>query len=92
MNQNDVIICRCEEVDYGQLKEAITNGACTSQELKMATRAGMGMCQGRVCRTLLETMVGEQNAGIQQMPSRLTIHAPVRPLPLSMVTGKGRGK
>ncbi|HWO97140.1 MAG TPA: (2Fe-2S)-binding protein [Bacillus sp. (in: firmicutes)] len=91
MNRNDVIICRCEEVGYGQLKEAMANGACTSQELKMATRAGMGMCQGRVCRTLLETMVLEKNAGIQSMPSKLTIHAPVRPLPLSMVIGKERG-
>lgn len=92
MSHNDVIICRCEEVGYSQLKEAMANGACTSQELKMATRAGMGMCQGRVCRRLLEMMVFEQNARIQSISSKLTIHAPVRPLSLSMVTGKERGK
>ncbi|MFC3885799.1 (2Fe-2S)-binding protein [Bacillus songklensis] len=92
MNDNETIVCRCEEVSYGQLKEAIENGACTSQELKMATRAGMGMCQGRVCRFPLETMVFEQEEGMQSAASKLTVHSPVRPLPLSMVIGKGRGE
>ncbi|MEX2460764.1 MAG: (2Fe-2S)-binding protein [Paenibacillaceae bacterium] len=78
----NLIICRCEEVTQSELDEAIKNGACTSQELKMATRAGMGFCQGRVCRSLLEKLVGEQSDAIDTHPSKLTIHYPVRPIQL----------
>lgn len=46
----------------------------------MQTRAGMGTCQGRVCRSLLEAIVGEEQGKIIEHPSTLTIHHPVRPV------------
>ncbi|MCA2003050.1 MAG: NAD(P)/FAD-dependent oxidoreductase, partial [Chloroflexi bacterium] len=47
--RDDTILCRCEDVTLGQVKEAIQMGATTLREVKMATRCGMGNCQGRMC-------------------------------------------
>lgn len=79
------IVCRCEEVSLKDIEKAQANGMKTSQEIKMATRAGMGICQGRICRPLLEEIAGENAERSQEIPSKLTIHNPVRPVALGMV-------
>jgi NADP-dependent aldehyde dehydrogenase len=44
------LICRCEEVSYGDLCRAHDElGADDPRTLKMLARPGMGWCQGRVC-------------------------------------------
>lgn len=44
------VMCRCEEVTCGQVDIAIRElGARTSRDVKLFSRIGMGMCQGRVC-------------------------------------------
>ena len=40
----DTPVCRCEDVAHGRL-----TGLASARETKLATRAGMGPCQGRVC-------------------------------------------
>ncbi|RKF26469.1 NAD(P)/FAD-dependent oxidoreductase [Micromonospora globbae] len=44
------VVCRCEEVSYGDLRRAYDDlGATDARTLKMLARPGMGWCQGRVC-------------------------------------------
>ena len=44
------LICRCEEVTCGQVDNAVNElGARNSRDVKLFSRVGMGMCQGRVC-------------------------------------------
>ena len=86
--KEDYVICRCEEITLQEIKEAKKNGAITPQEIKMVTRAGMGMCQGRICRSLLEKFTSEDKEGFCTPPSKLTIHNPVRPVPLGMVISR----
>ena len=45
--EDHVIICRCEEITYGEIKQAIRDGATTLDGIKRVTRAGKGLCQGR---------------------------------------------
>jgi len=46
----ETIICRCEEVPYEALNSARDQlGAVDARAMKLMTRCGMGMCQGRVC-------------------------------------------
>lgn len=52
-NKNDEIICRCEDVTVGQVRQCIADGCKTINEIKHVTRAGMGPCQGRTCRMLI---------------------------------------
>ncbi len=44
-----VIICRCEEVSAGQIRDAVKSGCQGLNQLKAFTRCGMGPCQGRMC-------------------------------------------
>jgi NAD(P)H-nitrite reductase large subunit len=85
MSNLSYMVCRCEEVSIDSLQEAINDGACTLQELKMATRAGMGICQGRICRTALECLIPNKKIGLLEHPSMLTIHQPTRPVSLSQI-------
>ncbi|HKA69755.1 MAG TPA: NAD(P)/FAD-dependent oxidoreductase [Actinomycetes bacterium] len=44
------VVCRCEEVEFGSIMAAIEDlGAADARSVKLLTRAGMGMCQGRIC-------------------------------------------
>ncbi len=47
------VVCRCEDVSMGAL-----NPDWNGREAKLATRAGMGACQGRVCGPALERLFG----------------------------------
>ncbi|MEV6313965.1 FAD/NAD(P)-binding oxidoreductase [Streptomyces sp. NPDC051776] len=53
---DDTVVCRCEEVTYGDLRAAVEDrGADGMRTLKLTSRVGMGVCQGRVCgRTAAE--------------------------------------
>ncbi len=45
--ENDIIICRCQEVTRQEILDAIEQGATTVDGVKRRTRAGMGLCQER---------------------------------------------
>jgi len=53
MPDDDTIICRCEDITYGQLKSLADQ--CSA---KLYTRCGMGPCQGRVCSNALKFLLG----------------------------------
>ena len=49
---DDMIICRCEEVTKGEIRRAVHDGMFTIAEIRRYLRAGMGLCQGQ---TLFQT-------------------------------------
>ncbi len=49
----DTLVCRCEDVPYGELA-----GHENWRQAKLASRCGMGACQGRVCGAALEHLFG----------------------------------
>ena len=51
----DTLVCRCEDVPYGMLV-----GHGDWREAKLASRCGMGACQGRVCGGALQHLFGWQ--------------------------------
>ena len=55
--QPDTLVCRCEDVPYGLLA-----GHADWREAKLASRCGMGACQGRVCGGALQHLFGWQPA------------------------------
>ena len=46
---DDVVVCRCEEITAGRIREIATLGRPGPNQTKAFTRAGMGPCQGRQC-------------------------------------------
>ena len=79
MNE-DVIVCRCEEITLGEIREAIKNGAKTVTEVKRRTRAGMGLCQGRSCETIVQRLLCEELNLSPEEVQPATDRAPVRPI------------
>lgn len=45
----DTIVCRCEEITAATIRASLNQGANGPRQVKTATRAGMGPCQGRMC-------------------------------------------
>ncbi|MDQ0861456.1 (2Fe-2S)-binding protein [Bacillus sp. V2I10] len=54
------IICRCEEISYEEVEEAIGHGARTFDDVKRLTRCGMGPCQAKICTNLVANVIHEQ--------------------------------
>jgi NADPH-dependent 2,4-dienoyl-CoA reductase/sulfur reductase-like enzyme len=46
---DETVLCRCEEVTVGRVREVLTLGADDARSAKLLVRPGMGWCQGRVC-------------------------------------------
>ena len=59
--RDDTLACRCEEVPVGRIRATARAARSTDlRSMKLATRAGLGICQGRVCgRTVEELLAGE---------------------------------
>ncbi len=55
---DDTVLCRCEEVTAGAVREALTLGAGDTRTVKLLTRAGMGWCQGRMCAPGVAALTG----------------------------------
>ena len=53
MREEDVIICRCEDITLAELRSALRAGFTDFEELKRVLRCTMGPCQGRTCRELV---------------------------------------
>ena len=53
MRFEDIIICRCEDITLGEIRQCIEDGATTLDEIKRILRCGMGPCQGTTCMPLI---------------------------------------
>lgn len=76
--EDETILCRCEEVTAGRLREAQAAGCASLPALKKATRAGMGRCQGRMCGAVVARLAGAVEEAGFALP-----RAPVKPVPLA---------
>lgn len=82
---DDTVVCRCEEVTGGAVREAVAElGAGDLRTVKLLTRAGMGWCQGRVCGPAVAGL-----AGCELTPSRRPF---ARPVPLGVLARAGEAE
>mgnify|MGYP000960678095 CR=1 FL=1 len=84
---DNTIICRCEGITLGEIRELIREGYTTLDEIKRISRAGMGPCQGRTCRHLIMQEI--RNATGQNMDDMLmsTFRQPTIPVKLGIFVG-----
>ena len=83
---DDTIVCRCEDVDAGQLRLAVRRGACEINALKAATRCGMGPCGGRMCGEAAAALM-ECEGVERQSIGHWTARPPLRPIAIEALTG-----
>ena len=49
-----MLVCRCEEVTKGEIRQAVHAGMLTIEEIRRFLRCGMGLCQGQTCGKLVK--------------------------------------
>jgi thioredoxin reductase len=74
----ETIVCRCEDITYGQIMDAVNAGAADCNEVKAWTRGGMGPCQGRTCGETIAEIVTRQ-VGDRDKAGFFTARVPLRP-------------
>jgi len=71
---DDTIICRCEDITLGELREMIEQGFTTLDEIKRVSRLGMGPCRGNTCLELaareIARMTGKSMEEIKMTTNR----------------------
>lgn len=81
---DDMLICRCEEVTKGEIRKAVHDGMWTITEVRRYLRTGMGLCQGQTCNRLVKGIVARE-LGIS--PAELepaTSRVPMRPIEMKI--------
>jgi NAD(P)H-nitrite reductase large subunit len=85
---DNTIICRCEDVTWGEIRKQLDKGYTTLDEIKRITRAGMGPCQGKTCqRILLHAVAGYLNKPVEEIQLS-TFRPPTKPVPLGVLAGE----
>jgi thioredoxin reductase len=83
---DDTVMCRCEDVTAGEIRAALADGADDAFGAKLWSRAGMGLCQGRVCGFGLSRLIAAER-GVD--PETVGFNAPRLPLrPVKLATMK----
>lgn len=76
------IICRCEEVTAGTVRALARTGRLGPNQIKTATRVGMGPCQGRQCGySLTRILATVQNRSPAEV-GFLHVRPPLKPVTL----------
>ena len=89
---DDLVLCRCEEITVGQLRQLVREGGADElNRAKALTRVGMGRCQGRYCAAAAAEVLA-QAAGVPlSQIGRLRGQAPVKPIPFAIVDADLQG-
>ena len=80
--RGDTIVCRCEELTRGETEAAMTAGCTTYGTLKVATRLGMGPCQGRMCWPAMARAMAVQTGNPIEASGPMSARPPIVPVTL----------
>jgi NAD(P)H-nitrite reductase large subunit len=83
---DDTIVCRCERVTAGEIRDLIRQGYRDINEIKAVSRAGMGACGAKTCTALIHRLFRDEG-----IPDAEVVDQTVRPLfievPLDVFAG-----
>lgn len=80
---SETVICRCEEVTAGQVRSLAALGRPGPNQVKAATRAGMGPCQGRQCGYTVTRILAEAQGRTPEDVGYFHIRPPLKPVTLA---------
>ncbi|MVW80865.1 FAD/NAD(P)-dependent oxidoreductase [Bordetella sp. 02P26C-1] len=86
---DEVMLCRCEEITVGTLRDVARAGqACELNRAKALTRVGMGRCQGRMCAAGAAEVLSQALGVSPQAVGRLRGQPPVKPIPIHLTVAQ----
>jgi bacterioferritin-associated ferredoxin len=80
--EDATIVCRCEEVTAGQIREYVNLGCLGPNQTKAFGRPGMGPCQGRVCGLTVSEIIADARGVSPDEVGYYRIRSPVKPVTL----------
>ena len=89
---DDVIICRCEEITKGEIRKAVHMGFWTVNEVKRYLRAGMGLCQGTTCGNHIKKVIAAEREIALSGLADMTPRPPMRALEAGVLGNEGRNE
>ena len=87
--EDDVMVCRCEEITAGAIREAARAGVVQLNSLKTYNRCGMGRCQGRICGPVAAQIIAAEAKVSVESVGMFTARTPIKPVPLAIVGTTG---
>lgn len=88
---DDLLICRCEEITKGEIRQAIHAGMFTMAEIRRYLRCGMGLCQGQTCGKLVKKIIAKELGKASNTITEATSRSPMRPIEMA-VYGNEEGR
>jgi NADPH-dependent 2,4-dienoyl-CoA reductase/sulfur reductase-like enzyme len=79
---NATIVCRCEEVTAGQIRETVALGCEGPNQMKAFLRCGMGSCQGRLCALTVTELIADARQVSPAEVGTTRLRAPIKPITL----------
>ena len=86
---DDLLVCRCEEVTKGEIRKAVHEGIFTLEEMRRYLRAGMGLCQGQTGGKLVKAIIASE---LKVSPAEIvpaSSRAPMRPIEMCILAEDG---
>lgn len=87
---DDMIICRCEEVTKGEIRKAVHEGMFTITEIRRYLRTGMGLCQGQTCAKLVKGIVARELGVPASQLEPASSRAPMRPTEMRVLANEAK--
>ena len=79
----NVLVCRCEEVTAGKIRETVALGVVGPNQMKSFLRCGMGPCQGRLCGLTVTEMIADARRVPPAEVGYYRLRPPVKPVTLA---------
>lgn len=81
---DDTIVCRCEEVTAGQIRDTASRlGVTGPNQMKAFLRCGMGPCQGRLCGPTVVELIAQVRGVSAEETGYYRLRPPVKPVTLA---------
>jgi bacterioferritin-associated ferredoxin len=87
--ENNIVVCRCEEITLGEIREWIDRGYDTISEIKRVLRTGMGPCQGRGCQDIIMREISRRHGIPLDQVEAGTVRPPVKPIKIGLLAEEG---
>lgn len=82
---DETLICRCEEVTAGTLRNAVRLGCPGPNQAKAFLRCGMGPCQGRLCGLTTTEVMADAMGSTPDAVGYYHVRPPIKPVTLGQI-------
>jgi bacterioferritin-associated ferredoxin len=83
---DETIVCRCEAITAGAIRQIIQKGCMGPNQLRAFCRAGMGPCMGRQCGLTIGQIFSEKLGTPMHNIGYFSIRPPLKPLTIEQLS------